>query len=94
MKMPVQTVWPVRVPTPETIIYGLDSWDRYEEKFRPHDYLGGRFDRAAWRVYVLSKAIEKQTPMTQEIKKILSSYKGWRRIKSAFEEGVGRTKVC
>lgn len=41
-------VWPIGVPPVPTQFWTAGSWVRWEDKFRPADYAGGRYDSAAW----------------------------------------------
>ena len=47
-------VWPV--PTPDNHHdWSQARWNKYENKFRPKDYFGGRYQVQAWGKYLAKK---------------------------------------
>lgn len=47
--MPIMhAVWPIEAPPVCTAFWDQDSWERFEDRYRPADYTGGRYDAEAW----------------------------------------------
>lgn len=41
-------VWPTRAPPVCTAYWDTESWERFEDGFRPEGYTGDRHDTEAW----------------------------------------------
>ena len=52
-----QIVWPVPAPPVQTMYWDDNSWLSYCWRFRPDDYQGGEFDKAAWQNYLRVKEL-------------------------------------
>jgi hypothetical protein len=44
-------VWPTPPPPVTTWAWDQESWNNFEDSYRPDDYTGDRFDTEAWRAY-------------------------------------------
>lgn len=44
-------VWPTSVPPVSTACWSSESWQKFEDGYKPKDYTGGRHDTAAWNAY-------------------------------------------
>jgi hypothetical protein len=51
-------VWPTGVPPVCTAFWTTESWQKFEDRFRPAGYTGGRHDQAAWDAY--TKGVQEQ----------------------------------
>ena len=51
-------VWDTPEPLVTTALWNQRSWNIYENRYRPIDYIGGRYDLKAWNEYVTSKEKE------------------------------------
>ena len=49
MYMHNHCVWPTRPPPVCTDLWDTQSWERFEDGFRPAGYTGGRHDTEAWK---------------------------------------------
>ncbi|MBO76779.1 MAG: hypothetical protein CME17_05035 [Gemmatimonadetes bacterium] len=47
------SVWAHLCPEPygRRELWTQDDWQRYEDRWRPEDYTGGRYDESDWRKY-------------------------------------------
>jgi hypothetical protein len=44
-------VWPTPAPPVTTALWDQGSWQRFEDRYRPADYTGGRYDQEAREEY-------------------------------------------
>lgn len=51
----VRCVWPVGVPPVCDHLWDTHSWTRWEDKFQPEGYTGGRHDDAAWEQFMVER---------------------------------------